>query len=186
MHKRTAAVTVASILSLGPAALRAQAPGAMTPDQGWSAISQCASNPTERARHACVDDVLRKAGLLTPQAEAKERRRQFGLDENAARAAPPVAAPKPPPSPAPAPASAAPPKNDDSGRVEVEVARAAVATDGKVVVTTTDGAQWKQTDSDTLPRLPAAGDRVKIRRASLGSYLCELPTHHTFRCVRTK
>lgn len=177
----TAAAAVVAALTVMSSPLRAQAPPAMSAEQGWNAIGQCAGNPNERARHACLDDVLRKAGLLTPQAEAKQRRQQFGLDENTARATPPPA----PAAPAPAPAAKIPqPAPDD--RVDVELAKAVVANDGKIVITTADGAVWKQTDSTTVPRLPDAGDHVRIRKASLGSYLCEMPTHHTFRCVRAK
>ena len=185
MHARTVARIALALAPLTVSSLPAQTPARLTPEQGWSEIGQCAASASERARHACLDEVLRRAGLLTPQAEAKERRRQFGLDPNAPGAA--KATTVPAPSPAPAPAAKSPvPKAQAAERVEVDVARAVMANDGKVVITTADGAIWKQTDSDTIPRLPAEGDRVNIRKASLGSYLCELPTHHTFRCIRTR
>jgi hypothetical protein len=189
MRFRPIATTAASLLCLTAGALLAQVPGSITPEQGWSAIGQCASNSNERVRHACIDDVLRKAGLLTPQAEATERRRQFGLDESPARAAVPAPAPVPKSTPSPAPAAATKPPPapvDAVERLDVQIARAAIANDGKLVVTTTDGAVWKQTDSDSFPRLPSGGEHVRIRKATLGSYLCELESHRTFRCLRQK
>jgi hypothetical protein len=171
------------LLCLAAAPLAAQTPApAMNAEQGWSAVGQCAAVANERARHACLDDVLRRAGLLNPQAEAIEKRRQFGLEEDrpAVAATPSKAAPAAPSQAAPPAAPAAP------ERLETRIATIVVAPDHKVVLTTADGAAWKQSDSDTIPRLPQAGDVVRIRKASLGSYLCELPSHHTFRCVRLK
>jgi hypothetical protein len=157
----------------------AQTSPSMNAEQGWSAIGRCASISNERARHGCLDDVLRNAGLLTPQVEATERRRQFGLDGDSTRA-PREADAVPPPSPPP------PSRSETVERLEAAIATIDKGADGKVVITTTDGALWKQTDADTIPRLPAAGDLVKIRKATFGSFLCELPSHHTFRCVRSK
>ena len=183
LHSSLAAVLV---LSLAPA-LRAQAPAAMDAEQGWSAVGRCAAISNERARHDCLDDVLRNAGLLTRQAEATERRRQFGATAPAAPPAPSAA----PAAPASAPASAsvpaaAAPRVEAVDRLEAAIATIVKGADGKLVLTTTEGAVWRQTDSDTIPRLPAAGEIVRIRKASFSSFLCELPSHHTFRCTRTK
>jgi len=169
------------MLLAAPAFAKAQ--GTMSADEGWTAVGRCAASGSERERHRCLDDLLRRAGLLTREAEAQAQRREFG-----ARPATPPAASTAAPAPAApavktAPATVPPPSPD---RLEVKVATIGVGTDRKVVLTTSDGATWKQTDSDTLPRLPGAGETVRIRKASFGSYLCELPSHHTFRCVRTR
>ncbi len=197
-HRPIRSFATALLMTSTTSLLHAQTPPAMNAEQGWSAVGRCASVSSERARHDCLDDVLRRAGLLTPQAEAADKRQQFGLGGEAARppvASAPAVAPKPAPAapakqPAPAAATAlaSPPDTKPAtvDRLEVTIATIAKGSDGKVVFTTADGAVWKQTDSDTIPRLPVAGDIVKIRKASLGSYLCELPSHHTFRCLRSK
>jgi len=189
-----ASAAVTAVLTLTAVSLSAQTPPAMNAESGWSAIGLCAVRSNERARHACIDDVLRQAGLLTPQAEAGERRRQFGLEGGAAAApveppappvaAPPIAAPKiaaPPDAPLPPKPEAA-----SGDRLELEIATAITGLDDKAVLTTTDGAVWQQTDSDTIQRLPRARDRFTVRKASLGSYLCTLPSKITFRCRRTR
>src|SRR4051794_5516680 len=110
-----AAAAAGAVLTLASVPLRAAS--SMSAEQGWTAVTQCAADPSERARHACVDEVLRRAGLLTPQAEAKQRRQQFGLDENTARTAPP----------APAPAAKASPAAPSDDRVDVELTTAILA-----------------------------------------------------------
>lgn len=155
-------------------ALRAQTPPAMDAERGWSEVGRCAAISNQRARHDCLDDVLRKAGLLTRQAEATERRRQFGLEGEPAATPAPAAAPTPTPRPEPV------------DRLEAAIATIVKGADGKIVLTTADGAVWRQTDSDSIPRLPTAGEIVRIRKASFGSFLCQLPSQHTFRCTRTE
>src|SRR4029079_805514 len=77
----------ATLLFLTTTALAADAPGGtMTAEQGWSSIARCAQEDTERARHTCLDRVLRDAGLLTDEMHARQQRRAFGLDDKATRA----------------------------------------------------------------------------------------------------
>lgn len=154
----------------------------MSAQDGWSAVGECAQRGDERSRHACLDDVLRQAGLLTRETEVRDRQQQFGLEGGAGR----VASPVPPPVPAPATPAVPEPRPPDVDRLQVEVAAATKGPDGKVVLTTTDGAVWQQTDSDTIQRLPTAGSPVNIRKASLGSYVCSLASRVAFRCRRTR
>jgi hypothetical protein len=61
------------------------------------------------------------------------------------------------------------------------------AVDGKIFVTTTDGAVWLQNETVDMPQPPVAGDRMSIRRGSLGGYRCSVAsTHLTYRCVRNR
>ena len=194
MNDRVVTMAAAALLlSAAAAQVQGQAQAPMNAERGWSAIGQCAGR-SERDRHACMDDVLRQAGLLTPAAEASDRRRQFGLEGEPARVPAPTPAPAMPTPPAvrtapTTPAQSAPPAETASGtaeRLQVEVVRATTGTDGKIVLTTADGAVWRQLDSDTIRQVPRAGDRISIRKASLGSYLCSLPSQITFRCRRTQ
>jgi len=78
--------SVAALLGLTAVAVPAQTSSTMSAEQGWTSISRCAQEDTERARHTCLDRVLRDAGLLTAEMHARQQRRAFGLDENAGRA----------------------------------------------------------------------------------------------------
>ena len=107
-HQLFAPAATATLLFLTGTAVAADAPGGtMSAEQGWSSIARCAQEDSERARHTCLDRVLRDAGLLTDEMHAKQQRRAFGLDEKAARATSPAAAPAPARTSA-APAAAAP------------------------------------------------------------------------------
>jgi hypothetical protein len=212
--------------------------GAMTSEQGWSAITRCSQEETERARHTCVDRVLRDAGLLTNEMRAKQQQRAFGLDNKPARTPEPAPAPSTAsapstgapiagtPSPAapsvatsPAPSSArattpaaaastpsaatsAASANDSASRaaaaspapaaeppdrVDVQLTKVVKAPNGRLVVTTSDGAVWLQTEAVSMPLPPAAGDRMSIRKATLGGYVCSVAdTHLTYRCSRSR
>lgn len=156
-------------------------------EAGWAAVTRCAQQETEPARHDCVDQVLRDAGLLTPELRARQQQRAFGLEQPAA---PPPAAKAPvtkaPPAPAATPSPATPPPESPPDRVEVEIASVARSPDGKLVITTIDGAVWRQTESLTNYRLPAAGERMTIRRGALGGYLCTPSSKLSWRCARDR
>lgn len=55
--------------------------------------------------------------------------------------------------------------------VETTLAGAGRGGDGKWVFRLSDGAEWRQIDSEAVRFRNAAGEQVRVRRASLGSYL---------------
>lgn len=188
------------IRSLAPAAvvlLALAAPVAhpqesrMDADRGWDAVTRCAREDSPRARHECLDRVLAEAGLLTDEMRAQQQRRAFGL-ENAPPAPPAARASAPAPSPAPAPAPAATPAPATAtpaspDRLEVEIASAQRAGNARLVLTTTEGAVWRQVESVDMPIPPSAGERMGIRRGVAGGYRCTMArTNLTFRCERTR
>lgn len=167
------------------AALAGPAMGAATvdPEAGWAAVAGCAQQVTERARHSCVDQVLRDAGLLTPQMSEQQQRRAFGFDN----AAPPAAAAPVPPAPAPAPAAPASARKADPDRMEAQIAAVATSADGgKLVITTSEGAVWRQTEALKVLPPPQAGDQLNIRKGALGSYLCRIGSSASWRCTRSR
>lgn len=226
MRKRSFPIARVLLLTLAGAAATtsalAQTAAINDSDSGWRAMSACAEQPTEGARHACMDDVLRRAGLLTPERETRQQLDRFGLKGDPRSPATPraptsasPATPRAPTSEAPAvtggtlapsassassaastaTASSTPaPSEVASGvapppapsTVEVELARVSTTHDEKLILTTTDGAVWRQIEGVAVRPVPAAGDRITIRRASLGSYLCEVRKNVGFRCSRTK
>jgi hypothetical protein len=131
-------------------------------DSGWRAVAACAAESSEKARHACLDDVLRRAGLLTSERETRQQREGFGASPKAST---PPAAPS---------------------TLEVELARVSTTHDEKLILTTTDGAVWRQIEGTPIRPVPAAGDRMTIRRASMGSFLCEVRRNVGFRCSRSR
>jgi hypothetical protein len=206
----------------------------MNADQGWSSITRCAQEDSERARHTCMDGVLRETGVLTNEMHTRQQRRAFGLDDKsappqpalrpsppppAATATPPATAAIPPTanaealnrraagmtpggasaatgtatsrataSPvtaAPSPATTASPAQPD--RLEAELAKVEKAANGRVFVTTTDGAVWLQTETVDMPQPPVPGDHMSIRKGSMGGYRCSVAsTHLTYRCARNR
>jgi hypothetical protein len=189
------AASAAAILAAAAATPAAE--GGADAEAGWAAVTRCAQQDTERARHDCVDQVLRDAGVLTPELRARQQQRAFGLEQAASPSpvAPAPAAVQPAAQPPVAKASSDPAATQSStkalresppDRVEVEVASAVAGRDGKLVITTTDGAVWRQTESITNYRLPAAGERMTIRKGSLGGYLCTPSSKLSWRCARDR
>ena len=136
---------------------------AATPEAGWNAIVACADRADERQRHACIDDVLRGAGVLTDAQQQRDRRQRFGgvvADPEAAAAEPDT--------------------------IDVEVASVSESRDGRFTFTTRDGATWRQIESRIFALTPAAGQTLTIQKAALGSFLCTLNGRSPFRCSRTR
>lgn len=189
----------------------ASAPGlaqpAMNPEEGWTAIARCAGIADDARRHACADQVFRDAGLLaSPEARAQARdevrRREFGLQTPESRRLPepepvapqaptpaPVArapVPAPPPAPRQAPPPPAPARPINADQVEVKLAGVMLGGDRKLVLTTTDGAEWYQADSGDIRPTPSRGQTMTIERGALGSFQCKTGRWTTFRCLRRR
>jgi hypothetical protein len=139
-------------------------------DAGWAAMKRCAAITEDKARHACTDETLRNAGLLSsvtqsPKAVEKhvEKQKDFGL--------PPAPAPKPSPG---------------ESKLQVTLANVEQRGDGKLVLTTTDGAVWRQVESEDIRPMPAQGQTMTIARKSLGGFMCESANRVAFRCYRSR
>jgi hypothetical protein len=164
VNSTIARVATASCLTmiLAPGVVRSEP--ISTPEAGWAAITKCAALADEDARHACSDDVLRDAGLLP--AKSTERRKRFGLQRQPDRSAPPAA--------------------NVSEQLEVTLARVEQSGDGKLVLTTTDGAVWRQVESDAIRPAPAQGQTMSISKTSFGGFMCEARKRIAFRCFRLR
>jgi hypothetical protein len=150
----------------------------------WNQVVACATQRSVEARHACMDDVLRAAGALDTATEVAVNRENFGREERAVPPPPPSA---PPPAPVAAAAVAVParvaPPPPVTG-ISTRVASVRLSGDRKLRVTTTEGAVWQQSDSDTIRRMPREGEAFEVREGSLGSYRCTFNETTTFRCER--
>jgi hypothetical protein len=78
------------------------------------------------------------------------------------------------------------PKDEKLDRIEVTLADAHRSADGKWVMTTEDGAVWRQIDDTDPYDPPKAGQVMAIRTAMLGSYFCKVGTQSAMRCTRTQ
>lgn len=161
----------------------------------WAAVVACAGKASAADRHACMDQVLRAAGLLDPVREAQQQRSDFGRTQRADPTAPPVnpapmvAAPAPAQAPAQAPAAAqatiarpAPPARIDS--ITSTVAAARIGANGKLLVATAEATVWRQVDGETFRIAPSAGTAFEVQRGSLGSFICKVGHGKSFRCSR--
>ena len=176
---------------------------------GWRAVVQCAAIGSAEQRHACLDDALRRAGVLSAEREAQARRDSFGreVEPKSARSAasapppvaPPTASPTAPPTAAPAAppgapearpgsptASAAPPRPQpaEPDRLRTTVRSANLAGNRMLLVVTAEGAAWTQTESAEFHVLPRPGDAFEIQRGRLGGYRCTFGQSSVYRCRR--
>jgi hypothetical protein len=137
----------------------------------WQAIVACAERPNPENRHACVDSVLREAGVLDPEREIAAQRKSFGGtprgDERVEQARRETASAPPP----------------EITKLETIVANALIGGDRLLVIATTEGAVWKQIDGSAFRRAPAKGAAFSAEEGALGSYRCKIGSD-IYRCQR--
>lgn len=177
-----------AVAVLATASAQAQGGQAGAAGGDWAGIVQCAAIDRAEARHQCMDDVVRRAGLLSDERVAQAAREDFG-NEN--RAQPPRAAPAPVVAPAAAPAAVAsapapvaPARAGDIDELVTTVAAAQVRGDRRLVVTTAEGSVWEQTQSETFRSTPKAGSQFSIERTSMGGFRCSFERSSHYRCRR--
>ncbi len=72
--------------------------------------------------------------------------------------------------------------SEEVTEIESTIAGFRAASDGLLVFTLADGARWKQTDGRL--QYPKAGDKVKIRKAALGSFMANINDKPGIRVMR--
>jgi len=190
----TASLLCIAMLS---AASTAAAQSSQDAAANWDAVVRCAKLPGKGARHDCLDALLRDKGLVDQSRELSEARQSFGQPRSAEKpptpAAPAVtakpattASAPPPPKPAPqvarAEASATP---APLKRLATSIASARLGPDRMLVLTTSEGAVWRQTQMIDMRLLPEKGDALEIEQAALGSHQCRIGSK-IFRCQRAR
>lgn len=178
-----------ALLAAGPA--QAQAQSGSTDGANWQAVVACVASTGTAERHACIDQVLRTAGVLDPVRETAQQRADFGRTQRSEVPAPqPITAPPvaaTPPATAPvaqapaAPASAVPQRID---RITTTIAAARLGGNGRLLVATAEATVWRQVDGETFRIAPAAGTPFEVARGALGSYICTVGRGNSFRCTR--
>ena len=169
-------------------------------DAAWSAITLCARIAKDSDRHVCLDDALRNAGLMP--AHPTSAPVPAAGTAPAARAVAPAAAAGAAAPAAPAPGAAPPARSKESradfGLQPKAIREPAVAqtvqvtlrqvdqADGKLLLTTTEGAIWKQVESKDVWPVPTGGQTMTIKSGSFGGFFCEPSKYVSFRCFRAK
>lgn len=183
-----------ALVAAGPAQAQAQ-PGSAD-SANWQAVVACVASTGTAERHACIDQVLRTAGVLDPVRETAQQRADFGRTPRSEVpapqpiTAPPVAATPPAPAPvAQAPAAAATPATTPAvpqriDRITTTIAAARLGGNGRLLVATAEATVWRQVDGETFRIAPAAGTPFEVGRGALGSYICTVGRGNSFRCTR--
>lgn len=175
---RAAGLGGGALLLVAGAAL---AQGTGDPAQNWSKVAACAQLDRAEKRHACVDAVLRDAGLLDRAREASQQRQSFGEPERPReRPQPAPARHAPAPAPSPAPGSTAP----ELQQIATTVSRAFDPGNRLMVIVTADGQIWQQSESKDLGLPPPPGTVFTVEKGALGSFTCRVAKGRSFRCRR--
>lgn len=199
MSKSICAVagSIAVVLALAGAARAQEAPAGAPPS--WPTLIHCAQLTSDDAQLACFKAAMKAAGYAPKAAEVTaERHHRFGLsapqlgilkrkdkaqgEQTAAQGAPPPAATT---------AGAAPPPPGVAPHVEsendvfVKLERVALLPpQNRLLLVTTDGGIWEQTDSEIIAPMPREGQSMEIRKNAFGGYLCVFDKHQGARCKR--
>jgi hypothetical protein len=74
--------------------------------------------------------------------------------------------------------------NDDDAVTEIESTISSVRRDANdaLIITIADGARWRQIDSQ--PQMAKVGDKIKIRKAALGSFFANINDRSGFKMSR--
>jgi len=57
---------------------------------------------------------------------------------------------------------------------------------GHMLITSTDGVIWEQTDGDVVAARVSPGDTVKVTKGVLGGYMCQVTRWQAVRCQRDR
>lgn len=192
----------ALVLALAGAAA-AQTPTPSGPPPSWESLIPCAqkSDPVEGFK--CYQAAMKAAGFAPNAAVvAADKRRSFGLQlpsfharkpaetkvAQAAATAPaaPAAAPAPVSAPAPARPAPPPPAKEPEDQVTVTLDAVAVTPPlNRLLLVTTEGAVWQQTDDDTVAPLPRPGQTMTVIKGSIDGFFCRFDKRTKVRCKRT-
>jgi hypothetical protein len=171
-HRVASALSLASVafttLALAPQVALADPANPKSP-------ADCRAIADFTERGLCWD-ALDREGLHDQKIVKK---RNFGLD-----AKPPAdAAVKPKPEKAKAKKRVVP-ESEDVNNLTLTIASVRDTALGRVLLTSTDGAVWEQTDADRVADVPGAGESFKVSKTALGGYMCHITRWESVRCQR--
>lgn len=175
-----AAGLAASGLGLAATAHAQDASSSTGTPPAWDTLVQCAQTVNAGKRLTCYDAAMKAAGYApNPAAVAEEHRKAFGLT------VPTIRVPKH--KKGETEEATAPTVEENASEVEVTVDQVAITQPtGKVIIFTSDGQIWKQTDTTSVNSYPKEGDTIRIHREKLGGYFCDVNKYQAVSCVRAK
>ncbi len=145
----------------------------------WPSLVRCAEMGDESDRLNCYDAAMRTAGYAPkPAAVSAARHRLFGL------AAPKLGVLKHKGKDKVETAKAS--GGEDEDNVTVTLGQVARLHDDKLLLITTEGAIWEQTDQVEVQPQPKEGQSMTIRRGPLGGFFCDVNKWKSVRCTRTR
>lgn len=169
------------------------AAGAQAQDKtspAWDTLAKCADMPNDADSLACFRQAMHAAGYQPAPQVASERRRRFGLnlplihhDHEAKPASQPAEVAQ-----ANGPVASAAPADvgENADKVSVQLSDVAVIPPAnRLLLVTTDGAVWKQTDDEKVSPWPKPGQTIQIERNSFGGYFCRFDKFTKIRCTRS-
>jgi hypothetical protein len=175
MDRWVLAGLVAVAFSSGAAAA---APGSAEVDV-LAGLVNCRAIAGIAERVACYDTEIERlkqaqtAGDLVAYNRSQiqgDRRSSFGLSEPKVRV----------------PGSRGEDRQNDLKEIASKIAQVSTDREGRLIFVLENGARWRQTDSLTLARRALPGQPVRIRAASMGSYLINVDGQKALRVRREK
>ncbi len=166
----------------GPAAAQAVPSG---PPPSWDALIPCAQKADPAEGFRCYQGAMRAAGYApNPEIAATERRRKFGLPALSLGSHKAESKARREVAQAQAPATA--PEEEPQDRVTVKLDQVALIPPlNRLLMVTTDGAVWQQTDSETVAPTPRSGASMTIIHGKINGYFCQFDRLNKVRCTRT-
>ncbi len=183
---------LAACLILGAAASAAAQPASAPagPPPSWDSLIPCAQKSDAVEGFRCYQAAMRAAGYApNPQVVAADRRRLFGLTLPKLGGPKHEAAPESALAsqhPGAAAAASPPPEEEDQDRVTVTLDQVAlIPPANRLLMVTTEGAVWLQTDNEIVAPLPKSGQSMSVVRGSIGGFFCRFDKRTQVRCKRT-
>jgi len=75
---------------------------------------------------------------------------------------------------------------EEVDRASVTIAAVGRTGDGKLTLTTNDGAFWVQTDNFPVNAPPQKGAQINIVKGAIGGYFCDVSRYQSVRCERRR
>jgi hypothetical protein len=151
----------------------------------WDTLVKCAEIGDQVDRLACYDRAMKAAGYAPkPEAVSEARHKRFGLP------APHIPAlshkaPKEPKAPKSEQAASGAPEENE-GNISVTLAKVGTEATGKLLLITTEGQIWEQTDPDIIVQLPKEGYVMSVHKGPLGGFFCDISKFKSVRCTRIR
>ncbi len=170
----------------GPAPAQTPAPPS-GPPPSWDSLIPCAQKADPVDGFKCYQAAMRAAGYApNPEITARERRRTFGLALPSIGSHKPAARPQTEVAQATPGARPAAPQEDPEDRVTVKLEQVALIPPlNRLLLITTEGGVWQQTDSETVSPPPKPGETMTVVHGKISGYFCQFDRLTKVRCIRT-